>query len=97
MANISQQSTSERVKETLKMSEIAIGNEAERQPDQETSQADKRVLERKVEEAEAAVREERARARDAENRAELAEREMMKERQRAQEAERRYGISCSYL
>ena len=45
-----------------------------------------------MEEAEAAVREERARARDAENRAELAERAVMEERQRAQEAERRYVI-----
>ena len=94
VANNSQRGTSERVMERiLKMSEVAkaaIDNGAERQPDRETSQADKRALEGRVEEAEAAVREERARARDAENRAELAERAVMEERQRAQEAERRY-------
>ena len=94
VANNSQRGTSERVREKmLKMSEVAraaIDNGAERQPDRETSQADKRALEGRVEEAEAAVREERARARDAENRAELAERAVVEERQRAQEAERRY-------
>ena len=88
MANNSQWGTSERVREKmLKISEIAraaIDNRAEGQPE-ETSQADKRALEERVEEAEAAVREERARARDAENRAELAERAEM-------EAERRYGL-----
>ena len=96
VANNSQRGTSERVREKmLKMSEVAraaTDNGAERQPDRETSQADKRALEGRVEEAEAAVREERARARDAENRAELAERAVMEERQRAQEAERRYVL-----
>jgi hypothetical protein len=90
VANNSQRGTNERVREKmLKMTRVAIDNGAERQPDRETSQADKRVLEGRVEEAEAAVREERARARDAENRAELAERAVMEERQRAQEAETR--------
>ena len=77
MANNSQRGTSERVREKmLKMSEVAraaIDNRAEGQPE-ETSQANKRALEERVEEAEAAVREERDRVRDAENRAELAER-----------------------
>ena len=96
MANNSQRGTSERVREKmLKMSEVArtvIDSGAERRPDQETPQADKRALEGRVEEAEAAVREERARARDAENRAELAERAVTEERQRAQEAEGRYVV-----
>ena len=103
MANNSQRGTSERVREKmLKISEIArvaIDNRAKGQPE-ETSQANKRALEERVEEAEAAVREERARARDAENRAELAERAVMEERQRAQEAERRYEIcdhTCTYI
>ena len=101
MANNSQRGTSERVREKmLRMSEVAarasIDNGAKRQPDRETSQADKRALEERVEEAEAAVREERARARDAENRAELAERAVMEERQRAQEAERRYVIMVMF-
>ena len=93
MANNSQRGTSERVREKmLKMSEVAraaIDNRAEGQPE-ETSQANKRALEERVEEAEAAVREERDRARDAETRAELAERAVMEERQRVREAERRY-------
>ena len=101
MANNSQRGTSERVREKmLKMSEVAraaIDNGAERRPDRETSQADKRALEGRVEEAEAAVREERARARDAENRAELAERAVMEVRQRAQEAERRLVILYQIL
>ena len=94
MVSNSQRGTIERVREKIMMmseaARAAVDNRAERQPDQETSQADKRVLEGRVEEAEAAVREERARARDAENRAELAERAVMEERQRAQEAECRY-------
>ena len=94
-ANNSQQGTSERVREKmLKISEIAraaIDNRAEEQPE-EASQANKRALEERVEEAEAAVREERARARDAENRAELAETVVMEERQRLHEAERRFVI-----
>ena len=100
MANNSQWGASERVREKmLKISEIAraaIDNRAEGRP-KETSQANKRALEERVEEAEATVREERARTRDAENRAELAERAVMEERQRAQKAERRYVISYMYL
>ena len=86
VANNSQRGTRERVREKmLKMSEVARAAI-------DTSQADKRALEGRVEEAEAAVREERARARDAENRAELAERAVTEERQRAQEAEGRYVV-----
>ena len=96
LANNTQRGTNERVREKmLKMSEVAraaIDNGAERQSDRETYQADRRALEGRVEEAEAAVREETVRARDAENRAELSERAVMEERQRAQEAERRYVI-----
>ena len=95
VANNSQRGTSERVKEKiLKISEkarAAVDNRADTQPE-ETSQSNKRALEERVGEIEAAVREERDRARDAENRAELAETAVMEERQRAQEAERRLVI-----
>ena len=98
VANNSQRATSERVREKmLKISEVAraaIDNRTDREGEpEETSQANKKALEEGVEEAEAAVREERARARDAENRAELAERAVMEERQRSQEAERRFVIN----
>ena len=92
VANNSQRGTSERVREKmLKISEKAravVDNRADTQPE-ETSLANKRALEERVREIEAAVREERDRARDAENRAELAETAVMEERQRAQEAEGR--------
>ena len=90
VANTSQRGASERVREKmLKISEKAravVDNRANTQPE-ETSQSNKRALEERVREIEAAVREERDRARDAENRAELAETAVMEERQRAQEAE----------
>ena len=95
VANNSQRGTSERVREKmLKISEkarAAVDNRADTQPE-ETSQSNKRALEERVREIEAAVGEERDRARDAENRAELAETAVMEERQRAQEAERRLVI-----
>ena len=98
VANNSQLGTSERLrKKMLKISEIAraaIDNRAEGQPE-ETSQVNKRALEERVEEAEAAVREERARARNIEDRAELAERAVMEERQRAQEAQGRSVVLIS--
>ena len=91
MTSNSQLGTSERVREKmLKISEIAratIDSRANGQPE-ETSQA----LEERVEDAEAAMREERARVRDAQNRAELAERAVIEERERTQEEERRFVI-----
>ena len=105
VTNNYQRGTSERVREKmLKISErarVAIDNRAEGQPEK-TSQANKRALEERMEEVEAAVREERARTRYAENRAELAESAVMEERQRVQEAERRSVFTllwskCFYL
>ena len=82
VATNSQRGTNERIREKMvNISEIA------RARDDNGAE----VLHERIEEAEAAVREERLRADDAENRAEMAEMMMIEERERIQEAERRSG------